>query len=400
MQKHSKIGASGAYRWMACPGSVRLCDGIANRSSIYAAEGHAAHAVAEYCLRESPTDSRADALVGQTFEGFIVTPEMAEAVNVYLDACNIDFQPGDEIEIEVKFDLKEIHTGLYGTADRVRYRPSTQSLRITDYKHGAGVPVEVEWNPQLLYYAVGAAWRLGNRGVKTIELQIVQPRCPHPDGPIRMWSIEVVDLLEFVEDLRLAALRTEDPNAPLNPGDHCRWCPAAGFCPALAAKVTTQVAQAYGTALPYNPGDLAEALEQLPMVKQWVKSIEAFAYEEALAGRVPPGHKLVEKRATRKWRDDEATIAMLDVLGMKEEDIFEPRKLRSPAQIEERYGKKYKNELKELITSETAGTTLVPLSDRRPAVARSTATDDFGTDVDPQAYIAELNKLDKEEDYE
>jgi hypothetical protein len=381
MQKHSKIGASGAKRWMTCPGSVRLCDGVANRTSEFAAEGTAAHALAEQCFQlKVPT---ANGFIGTAIEGFIVNSDMAEAVNVYLKADLDDSQQGDEIEYEVKFQLSEIHTGLYGTADRVRYRPSDRSLRITDYKHGAGVPVEVDWNPQLLYYAIGAAWRLGNRGVSKVELEIVQPRCPHPGGPVRMWETDIIELIEFADDLKHAALATEKPDAPLIPGDHCRWCPAAGFCPALAKKALKSAQQDFSAELPYSPGDLAEALESVPMVRQWLKSIEQFALEEALAGRIPPGNKLVEKRATRKWRDDEkAATALLEEFGMSEDDVFEPRSLRSPAQIEEKYGKKNKGDLAELITSETSGVTLVPLSDRRSAVAKSTAADDFGAAVE------------------
>lgn len=375
--KHSKIGASSSKRWMACPGSVRLAEATNNRSSEYAAEGSAAHALAEKCLRANPIPG-AETFIGTAIEGFIVTEEMAEAVNVYINACVDDSEPGDEAEIEVQFALNEIHPGLFGTADYVRYRPSTQNLLITDYKHGAGVPVEVEGNSQLLYYAIGAAWRLNNRGVKTITMRIIQPRCPHPDGPVRDWTVDINELIEFAEDLRTAALRTEDPNAPLIPGDHCRWCPAAGFCPALAKESLLQATKDFSDEIPYEPGELAEALEAVPRVKQWLKSIEQFAYDEAMAGRIPPGNKLVEKRSVRKWRDDKDAIVCLQAFGMPDEEIFEPAKLRSVAQIEERYGKKYKTELAGLIASESTGLVLVPLSDRRPAVAKSTAADDFG----------------------
>lgn len=374
MQKHSKIGASGAKRWMSCPGSVRLSDGIANRTSEYAAEGTAAHTLAENCLR---TGTPVQNWKGKSIEGFVVNTDMAEAVNVYIESCNTDFQPGDEQEFEVRFALSELHTGLFGTADRVRYRPATRTLRITDYKHGAGVPVEVEENPQLMYYALGAIYH-SKLPVWDVELEIIQPRCPHPDGPVRMWKTDIIELIEFADKLKEAAFATEDPEAPLVTGEHCRWCPAAGFCPALAKKALKAAQTDFGPALAYEPGELAEALEILPTVEQWVKSVRAFAYEEALAGRIPPGHKLVEKRATRKWRDDEKAASALQwEFGMPAEDIFDPPKLKSPAQIEEKYGKKNKGDLSELITSETSGTTLASLKDRRPAVAKSTATDDF-----------------------
>lgn len=375
MIKHSKIGASSAKRWMACPGSVRLCENTVRRASEYADEGTAAHALAEMCIRNKELTS--DAHIGEIVEGQPVTENMAEAVNVYLQSHYLDSQPGDEIDIEVRFSLNEIHTGLFGTADRVRYRPSDQSLRITDYKHGAGVPVEVEDNPQLLYYGVGGALGLHNRGIRVLQLEIVQPRCPHPGGPVRLWEISIVDLVEFAEELRQAALATEDPNAPLHPGEHCRWCPAAGFCPELSKRALQLATHEFGPALHYEPGELSEALENVSMVEQWVKSVKEFAYSEAQAGRIAPGFKLVEKRATRKFRDDWKAIQELRKFGLAEEQIFDPATLKSVAQIEKAYGKKNMKALEDLIVAESSGTTLAPLTDRRPAVAKATANEEF-----------------------
>ena len=42
-------------RWKKCPGSVRLSAGIESKSSSYAEEGSAAHALAELCLVRGAT---------------------------------------------------------------------------------------------------------------------------------------------------------------------------------------------------------------------------------------------------------------------------------------------------------------------------------------------------------
>lgn len=39
--------------------------------------------------------------------------------------------------------------------------------------------------------------RFHNRGLETIDLGIVQPRCPHFKGPVRSYVIDAVDLVEF-----------------------------------------------------------------------------------------------------------------------------------------------------------------------------------------------------------
>lgn len=382
--KHSKIGASSASRWMNCPGSVRLCENTARRSSEYADEGTAAHALAEICLNKAfeikdgqIRVQNAHDYLGQIVEGQPVTEDMAEAVNVYLNEVYADYKPEDEQEFEVRFSLNTLHTGLFGTADRVRYRPSTKTLRITDYKHGAGVPVEVDDNAQLLYYGLGGALRMHNRGLHKIEIQIIQPRCPHGDGPIRTAIYDAIDVMDFAADLKEAALRTEDPNAPLNPGKWCRWCAAAGFCPAIAKQAVETATQEFGAGLDYEPGELAEALSRLPMIKQWIKSVDEFAYSEAQAGRIPPGFKLVEKRGSRKWRDDQKAVLALTAAGLKADQIYGKPELLSVPVIEKIYGKKNMKELEDEIVVESSGTTLAPLNDRRPAVAKATAMEEF-----------------------
>ncbi|MCA9333335.1 DUF2800 domain-containing protein, partial [Candidatus Saccharibacteria bacterium] len=63
--QHSKLGASSAYRWTACPGSVALCEQAPEQeSSIYAQKGTEAHEWAEkLCLgkiklEDAPEDIR------------------------------------------------------------------------------------------------------------------------------------------------------------------------------------------------------------------------------------------------------------------------------------------------------------------------------------------------------
>lgn len=72
MTTHSKVGASSAKRWMACPGSVRLSEGIESKSSKFSIEGTQAHALAEQWLTAGECPVNAD-------------QEMAENVRVYVD---------------------------------------------------------------------------------------------------------------------------------------------------------------------------------------------------------------------------------------------------------------------------------------------------------------------------
>ena len=66
MSGHAKLSPSSAARWMTCPGSVTLSEGIKDVSSSNASEGTMMHAFAAKCL-ETGTD--AAGYVGQTDKG-------------------------------------------------------------------------------------------------------------------------------------------------------------------------------------------------------------------------------------------------------------------------------------------------------------------------------------------
>jgi hypothetical protein len=304
-----------------------------------------------------------------------VTAEMAEAVQVYLDAVRAEIQDGDDWDVEQRLKYSD---DLWGTADFVRYRPSTGELLVADYKHGKGVPVEVENNPQALIYGLMKAKHLSNRGISKVTLMIVQPRCEHPDGPVRRWSFDGFELLDFEDKVLEAIAATKKADAPLNPGDHCRWCPAKAICPALRAQSLEVARQDFAPGLSYKPEELAAALDKIPLIETWIKATREFAFEEAVAGRPPAGFKLVDKRATRKWRDENEAASALELV-LPADEIYEPRSLLSPAKVEKLLGKTGKKQIAGLTVAESSGLTLVHESDKRPAAQpRASAAEDFG----------------------
>jgi hypothetical protein len=228
-----------------------------------------------------------------------------------------------------------------------------------------------------MYYGLGAM--IANPvPITKIVLTIVQPRCFHPDGNIRSWETTGMELLDFAAQLVSDAKNTEDPDATLKTGDHCRWCKAQGICPAIQDKALSTAQMVFAPAVSYDPAKLADTLEKLDQIEAWAKSVRSFAYSEAEAGRIPPGYKLVDKRATRKWKEglQAANVAM--VFGVELDQVLET-KMKSPAQVEKLVGKSAAKDLEELTVKESSGRNLVKESDaRRPSLGNQ-ASDVFET---------------------
>lgn len=357
---HAKLSPSAAERWMTCPGSVVLSEGMPQKTSAFAEEGTLAHELAEMLLSKTP--------------GTMDVPAgMLDHVNVYVDHVR---SLGGELQVEQRVKVNDV---VYGTADAVVWQPEAQHLHIVDLKYGAGVAVEVEGNLQLKIYALAALLTFGY-SVRRVTATIVQPRCPHSDGPIRSVTFDAVDLMDFHADLDDAVRRvakaqghggdvTEPAwsNDNLTPSEKgCRWCLAAPKCPALKTKAQQLAKQVFAPGVAYDPEALAETLDFLPILEGWIKNTREFAYTEAEKGQTIPNWKLVEKRATRKWRDDgvvaQSLSAVLDPTFLYE------RKLITPAAAEKLLSKDQRALLDELCVKESSGHTLVHGSDKRPAV--------------------------------
>lgn len=374
---HASLGASSASRWMNCPGSVALTETMpAPPSSIHAQAGTAAHALAETCLRRGQDPHT---FIGASFEGVTVDEEMADAVKMYVDYCRAlrdrYFPPGSVEFIEKRFNLSALKppVPMYGTTDHALYAAVSHKLYVTDFKFGQGVVVDVEENPQLMYYALGALLSLDlGTQVDEIILTVVQPRAAHSDGPIRTFTMTPTDLLGFAGELLNAARATLAPDAPLHAGSWCRWCAASGNC-SEQLKHAQLVAQSEFAAevvkLP-QPGALepevfSNILGKLHILEDWASAMRAHAQAKLERGEDVPGWKLVNKRATRKWGDEKDVIDWLKAKGFTEEE-FAILKVKSPAQIEKLVGKK--NLPPEFVTSESSGLNMVPSTDPREEV--------------------------------
>jgi hypothetical protein len=342
-KSHATLGASTASRWMACPGSVKLGEGQPESSSIFAQEGTAAHALAELSLRKGVDPHT---FIGMTIEGVEVDDDMADNVGVYVDYCD-NIRLREDYWIEQRFNLGALNppAPMFGTADFVAYDPAVKQLQVVDLKYGQGVVVEVEGNKQLRYYALGAVLAHPELAIEQVVITVVQPRALHPDGFIRSEVVTYEELVGFAGDLLDAARRTQDPDAPLATGPHCRFCPAIAICPAKHSEAQS-IAQTEFSAMP-------EAVRRLER------------------GEEVKGFKLVAKRATRRFSDPDDAVEYLKASGYDGDEILET-KIKSPAQIEKLFPKK-KMPPELQVVKVSSGYTMVPDHDKREAVVLSAA---------------------------
>lgn len=376
--QHSVLGASSSHRWLACPGSVRLTADIPPTSSKYADEGTAAHELAELCLK---TDQNAADRIGTiiTANGtpFTVTEEMADAVQVYVDTVRQDYEVAGataDMRLEQQFNLDWLYPGMFGRNDAMVGDEAFGILKVYDYKHGAGVLVEVENNPQLMYYGLGA---LKGSGYDEVELVVVQPRAPHPKGSVRRWTISADDLMKWGEEVLLpGAKATEDPEAPLIAGEHCQFCAALPTCPAqktYAMSIVPTVFDETPSAPPspdvLTPVELRKILNAADLIESWLKACREHVHALLESGRIDVeeiGYKLVAGRASRSWLDEQKAKEWLE--AMLDEEAYTKPSLVSPAQAEKLLkGATAKQAIKGMV-QETRGKQLAPISDPREAL--------------------------------
>jgi hypothetical protein len=388
---HSELGASVASRWMNCPGSIRLSREVprGNGGSVYAQEGTRAHAVAELCLSKNVEP---DVYGGLEIEGGVVDDDMVEFVRIFVDHCRNLQHECSVTWVEKKFNLAALNPpgAMYGTADFVAYDKISKTLYVADLKYGAGVVVEVKGNKQLRYYALGAVIALGDEyPIENVVMTIVQPRVSHPDGVVRSDTIPYAELIEFAAELMDAARETLKPDAKLSAGSHCRFCPASGVCPEQRSHALAVVQSEFEVVVDAEfvppapetipPQQFSEMLGQLHVLDDWMKAMRATATAKLERGEDVPGFKLVAKRATRKWTDEDAVEQLLKAEKYEPDEIYEPRDLKSVAQIEKLVGKKAfaSSKMAGAVAKVSSGYNLAPAHDPRPAVTLLTPSEEF-----------------------
>lgn len=334
----SRIRPSSAHLWVPCPGSVQLSarHGLPDGDSPEAEEGIKGHKVAEMMLRKRLWPSRD---YGGAGEG--VTATMLDAAQVWVDhasglVAKTGVAGGPNIGAETFVLASRIHVEAHGTCDFWLYDRRTETLYVRDYKYGFEV-VEPRENWQLIVYASGLLELLQLSHWPNLNLGIVQPRAPHPEGPVRTWQCDGVVFSQLRDHAKRSAYEALTSNEPYTePGPQCKYCPARHACSTLRNSVHDAIRWfGHGEGGEQGPEAVGLELEWLREGKALLESrlsgLEEQAKSMAAEGNPPSGWRVERSYGREKWNVDpdtlEQTASMLGVDVMRKQ-VLTPNQTR------------------------------------------------------------------------
>lgn len=384
---HALLSASGSARWLNCTPSARLEEQFEDRSSFYAAEGTLAHEIAELKLRKQFIEpigrgeytKRLNKLKKETYNGEeLYQKEMLKHTEVYVDylkEISLSFSSPPYVAVEQRIDYSAYAPEGFGTVDCLIIGGDT--MYVTDFKYGKGVPVSAENNSQMKLYALGAFTKYSLLyGIKIIKLAIIQPRL----DSISEWEISAEDLLAWGEEVKPIAQKAFAGDGEYVPGEHCKFCKAKAICRARADEFTAL--DDFTTLKPplISNDEVGEFLEKGLAIESWIKALKDYALTESLKGNEVKGWKAVEGRGSRQYVDIDKAFKELQDKGIDEAVLYERVPLTVP-KLEKQLGKKQYRELLEepkLVQKTPGKPTLAKESDKRKAVTNAVdPADDF-----------------------
>ncbi len=398
---HAILSASSSDRWLHCPPSARLCETYEDKGSNYAAEGTDAHSLCEYKLRKALGMEATDPTENLDW----YNAEMEECATGYASFIMELLEEAKQtcsdpvVLIEQRVDFSRWVEQGFGTSDAILISDGT--MHVIDYKHGLGILVSAENNPQMKCYALGAlelfddiydidtvsmtiqmkCYALGALelfddiyDIDTVSMTIYQPRRQNVStyevskDNLYQWADEV---LKPTADLAFAG----DGNFLC--GEWCGFCKAKHECRARA-EANLLLAQ-HDFKLPplLEDSEIEVILSRVDELVAWAGDIKEYALQQAISGKEWTGWKLVEGRSNRRYTSEDAVSKAVEAAGF---DPYE-KKLLGITAMQKLLGKSRFEELLAAYIEKPQGKpTLVPESDKRPAM--NTAKNDFMEEYD------------------
>lgn len=375
-----QIRPSSAGKWVNCPGSAKMEEGLPDGDTSCADEGTVAHWIAEKILKgeelpelgsqwEVENKEVLPVLVDSGLPTVTFTQEMLDYVRKYTDRISVAQVGESHTEEHVK-----IFDNLEGTPDSFYFHDT--ALFVNDLKYGYQ-QIDARDNYQLLLYAYGVMQKYKEfYSVEDVVLTIYQPRLDRIDS----YTYTREEFEEKITELQRAASTTQAVNATelLTPGDHCAkyYCKARATCPALNKFVLADLPDMEDV-----EDDIGVKLSKIPLIRSWCDAVEQEAYRLAVReGKPVSGFKAVQSRSgNRKWRSDQEAEQIMRSMRLRSEQMYN-YKIISPTEAEKMFkqgtlGERKWKRLREVITRSESKLLLVPESDKREAVDVITGLD-------------------------
>lgn len=375
MPKHAYLSASASHRWLACPPSAKLCANILDQASEYAQQGTDCHELCAYLVEKALGRDVIDPTENLTYYDAEMQNCAEEYRNYVLEQIEAakEFCKDPQVMIEQRLDFSRWVENGFGTGDCVIV--ADEVLQIIDYKHGLGILVSVGddehgGNSQMMCYALGALEVFGDiYDINQIKMTIFQPRRDN----ISTYTISKKNLLKWADEvLAPTAQLAYVGKGEFNAGDHCTFCKVKATC-RKRAEYNLELAK-YDFEMPatLDDAEIAAILEKVDEMISWGNDIKDYALQQAQSGVHFEGWKIVEGRSNRKYTDENAVADTVKDAGF---DPYEKKLLGITAMSTLLGKKKFEELLGGLIYKPPGKPTLVPESDKRPAM--NTAKDDF-----------------------
>lgn len=372
--EHAVLSASSANRWLHCPPSVRLSEGYIDKASVFAMEGTSAHELCEYKLRSALGMEAENPIENLDFYNTEME-ECAEGYATYIlelveKAKEICSDP--VVMVEQRVDFSRYVPEGFGTADCIII--ADEILNIVDYKHGKGVEVSAENNPQMKLYALGALELFDCLyDISKVQMTIFQPRLSN----VSVFVMNKADLLNWANDeLTTKAELAFEGKGELCCGEWCKFCKAKANCKERA-RVNMEMAQyEFRKSSLLTDEEVVDILSKVDELTSWASDVKNFALEQAVRGKQWPGWKVVEGRSNRKYSDEGAVAQVVKNAGYNPYD----EKIMGITNMTKMLGKEKFNELLgDFVERPQGKPTLVTEDDKRPEM--NTAKEDFKEEI-------------------
>ena len=363
MTAHAILSASSSSRWLSCTPSARLEQEFKDKETTAAAEGTAAHALAEYKLRrylEQKAKKPRSEFDGPEMEGYTddYVSFVTETYETVKQSCK-----GALMFIEQHLDFSSYVPDGFGTGDCIIVADG--KLHVIDFKYGQGLLVNSEHNTQMMLYALGALELFDSLyKIDTVAMTIFQPRREN----VSTWEMSVDELHDWAEEILKPKARLAFGGlGEYEAGPWCQFCKAKIKCRARAEESLRSVKADFDLPPVLTDDELEEILPKLDGMAKWANELMSYAAMAAInTGKHWKGFKLVEGRSTRKFSDEKAVAEAAVKAGFKK--IYK-KSLITLTEMEKLMTKeKFAEVIGPLVIKPQGKLSLVPIADKRQEV--------------------------------